>query len=653
MAALQLKLFGKFEVISAAGQHVEITGRKNQALLAYLAAHAGKKLPRDKLTGLLWSDRGEQQARSSLRQALFTLRRDLAGIEPTPLILEGDAVAMDASAASSDVAAFERLAASSAVDDMRRAAALYDGDLLDGVVVQDHAFDEWLSVERIRLREIAIEVLGRLLEHLKDIEVISTASRLIALDPLREASYRVLMRVFAAQGQPEQALRQYQACRDTLRRELDVEPSGETTSLYREISEGKYRSSPINPSSRTAIDGPRSLTAEAKPAPPSKPSIAILPFTNMSGNPEQEYLSDGITDDIITELSRYRDLLVIARSSSFQFRDKSVDVKRVGRELGVEYLVEGSLRKVGDRLRITAQLIEADTGSHVWANRYDRTLEEVFAIQDELTQTIAATLVGQLAHSGAEKARRKPTENWAAYDYLLQAAHCIRQYDTMRAKLLLKRAIELDPSYAHAHAILSYAYATQFFEDVQWETIREALACAQKALALDGTDYLCHASMGFALTYFEQFDVAEVHLDKAVELNPNSIYAAGGRANLLARVGRTREALDIVDLATQRDPLLADALWELRSIILFQEKRYEEVIRSTIHKNSLQHWDHAYLAAAYIRLGREQEARAEAAEVLRMKPDFSILAYAKQDPFKNPADLKHLLDAFHAAGLPE
>jgi TolB-like protein len=653
MASLQLKLLGKFEVISAAGQHVQIAGRKNQALLAYLAIHAGKKLPRDKLTGLLWSDRAEQQARSSLRQALFTLRRDLAGIEPIPLILEGDAIAIDASAASSDVGTFERLAASSTVDDMRQAAAVYGGDLLDSVMVQDQAFDEWLSVERSRLREIAIGVLSRLLERVKDIEAISTANRLIALDPLREASYRVLMRVFAAQGEREEAVRQYQACRDTLRRELDVEPSGETTDLYREIREGKYRPLPIKPSSRAATDGARSVTAEAKPVPRTRPSIAVLPFANMSGNPEQEYLSDGITDDIITELSRYRELLVIARSSCFQFRDKSVDVKRVGLELGVEYIVEGSLRKVGDRLRITAQLIEVDTGSHVWANRYDRSLEDVFAIQDELTQTIAATLVGQLAHSGAEKARRKPTENWAAYDYVLQATQCIRQYDTMRARSLLRRAIEIDPGYAHAHAILSWAYVTQFFEDVQWETIREALACAQKALALDGTDYLCHASMGYALTYFEQFDVAEIHLDKAVELNPNSIFAAGCRANLLARVGRTREALDIVDLSAQRDPLLADESWELRALILFQEKRYEEVIRSTIHKNSLQYWDHAYLAAAYIRLGREQEARAEAAEVLRMKPDFSILAYAKQDPFKNPANLNHILDAFRAAGLPE
>jgi len=384
-----------------------------------------------------------------------------------------------------------------------------------------------------------------------------------------------------------------------------------------------------------------------------KPSIAVLPFTNISSDPEQQYLSDGITEDIITELSRYRELQVIARNSSFQYRDKSMDMKRIGRELGVEYLVEGSLRKVGDRLRITAQLIEADTGSHVWANRYDRRLEEVFAIQDEVTQTIAATLVGLLGRSGAERARRKPTDNWAAYDFLLQATQCINQYDTIRAESLLKQAIKIDPDYAHAHATLSHAYATRFFEDVRWETITEALACAQKALALDGTDYLCHAMVGFVLTYFEQFDVAEMHLDKAVELNPNSIEANGSRANLLARVGRTREALDIVDLLMKRDPLVPDAYWELRSIILFQEMRYEEVVRSTSHKNPLQHWDHAYLAAAYARLGREQEARTEAAEVLRMKPDFSILAYAKQDPFKNPADLKHLLDAFRAAGLPE
>jgi TolB-like protein len=194
----------------------------------------------------------------------------------------------------------------------------------------------------------------------------------------------------------------------------------------------------------------------------AKLSIAVLPFLNMSADPEQQYLSDGVTEDIITALSRYRELMVIARNSSFQFRDRSLDMKRIGRELGAKYLVEGSLRKVGTRLRITAQLIDASSGSHLWAERYDRNVTDVFEIQDEVTQTITATVVGQLTRSHAERARRTPTRNWQAYDYFLQAQHCITRYDPEQAESYLLSALRLDPGYADAHAILARTYLARF-----------------------------------------------------------------------------------------------------------------------------------------------------------------------------------------------
>ena len=240
MAALQLRVMGGFAAVLPTGQPVEISGKKNRALLTYLALHTDKKLTREKLISLLWSDRGEVQARSSLRQALAALRRDLGGIEPLPLTIDGDTVALDGSAVSTDVAAFEELAASASVEELRRAAKLYDGDLLDGLAVRDPAFDDWLTFERSRLREVAIGALMRLMAHLNGTEAIITGQRLVALDPLREASHQALMHTYAAQGQFELALRQYHYCRDTLRRELDVGPSAKTESLYQEIKEGKY-----------------------------------------------------------------------------------------------------------------------------------------------------------------------------------------------------------------------------------------------------------------------------------------------------------------------------------------------------------------------------------------------------------------------------
>jgi TolB-like protein len=385
----------------------------------------------------------------------------------------------------------------------------------------------------------------------------------------------------------------------------------------------------------------------------AKPSIAVLPFTNIGGDADQRYLSDGITEDIITELSRYRELMVIARNSSFQFRDKSLDMKRIGRELGAEYLVEGSVRKAGNRLRITAQLIEAASGSHLWAERYDRDLTDVFEIQDEVTQAITATLVGQLGRSQADRARRTPTLNWKAYDYVLQGVECINRYQPEQAEVFLHSAIELDPDYAQAHAMLAMAYLYQYFDTLKDETLAASLASAQKAVLLDTDNPYGHAQTGLALMFLGKLNAAEARFDQAILLNPNSVWCAGCRVAWLNRVGRTQDALAALDMMARHDPFLPAWYWELRGVALFVERRYEELIAGMRRKSVMAYPDHAYVAAAYAYLGRDEEARAEVAEVLRKKPDFSIRAYAKQEPYKNSADRNHLLEGMRKAGLPE
>jgi TolB-like protein len=385
----------------------------------------------------------------------------------------------------------------------------------------------------------------------------------------------------------------------------------------------------------------------------SKPAIAVLPFTNLGSEPDQQYLSDGIAEDIITELSRYRELLVVARNSSFQYRNNTSDMKRVGRELGADYLVEGSVRKAGDRLRISARLTEAATGGQIWAERYDRDVQDVFAVQDEVTQAVTASLAGQLRQRDTEGARRRPTKSWRAYDYVLRAIDRTDQYDTAEAAKLLHRAIELDPDYALAHAMLAYTSVVAFFEDLKSETLSQALASAQRALSLDELDAFCHCQLGFVLIYFERFDEAEQHIGRAVSLNANNVFFAMHQANLFARIGRAQEALEILDLVVLRDPLMPPVYWELRSMALFQLRRYDDMIKAMLQMNPRQYWDHAVLAAAYAMLGRDAEARIEAAEVLRMKPDFSVPAYAKQDPYKDPVDQRRVLDAFRMAGLPD
>ena len=291
-----------------------------------------------------------------------------------------------------------------------------------------------------------------------------------------------------------------------------------------------------------------------------KPSVAVLPFTNMSGDPEQQYFSDGVTVDIITELSRYKELFVIARNSSFLFRNNFADMKRVGKELGAEYLVEGSLRKVGDRIRFSAQLIEASSGTHLWADRYDRELAGIFDIQDEVTQTIVATLVGQLSRTRAERARRKPTELWAAYDYYLRGSDYSDRWDASAAIPLLRRAIDLDPTFTQAYAGLALACLQQRYLEGNEEALDMALACARKGLEIDDNDGGCNAAMGLVEIALRRFNLAEAHSTKAVALNPNSVHFAALNAYRLSRCGQAREALAILDAIARHDRSLVRPL---------------------------------------------------------------------------------------------
>jgi TolB-like protein len=648
VARLRLKLLGGYEARVAEGPVIGIAAKKTRALLAYLALAGGRRYRRDKLADLLWSDRGDKQARDSLRQALVELRDALADIRPAPLTTDHDLVSVDPAAVEVDALQFERLAAHDSADELRHAVALYDGDLLDGLDARDPAFDDWLRDERQRYRELAVTVLKKLLTHETGATAMAVAQRLLALDPLQEEGHRALMRLHTEAGDIATALRQDDTCCGTLKRELDIAPSPETEALHRRIRDQSAARAGSDCGVRPATDSRQPPTASA-----SKPSVAVLPFRNLSDDPEQRYFSDGITEDIITELSRFRELFVIARNSSFQFRDESVDLKGIGRDLGVGYVVEGSVRRAGNRIRVTTQLVEVATGAHLWAEHYDRDLQDIFAVQDEVTQTIVATLVGRLAASGADRAKRTPTQHWAAYDFFLHGRECVDRYDVDTAEPLLQRATELDPGFAQAHAMLARLYVFRFFSNGRPGLLSDALAHANRAVSLDEHDARCHWALATVYMFMNRLDLAGVHYRKAVALNPSDTDATSGYAHWLARMGRTSEALEKLDIAVQRDPFAPDWYWELRAVPLLQEKRYEEFLEGSKHISRRQVWHYPYQAIAYAHMGRIEEAKAAAAEVLRLKPDFSAKWIVAMEPYKNPADLEHLLDGLRKAGLPE
>ena len=453
---LKLRILGGFELQSGRGPDGTTSGRKVRALLTCLALSPGISWPRERLMALLWSNRAEEQARASLRQALTELRQVLG--EPSPLRTEQDKVSLDSAAITVDAVEFPRLVKSGKLVE---AAALYRGPLLDGHGVRDGAFEDWLSAERARLHDLAVQTLHRLAASLSGTAAIETAQRLLQLEPAHEATHRLLMKLYAAAGQRAQALRQYQLCRDALQRELQATPDAETERLYRQIQD-------------EAAPAP---AAEIARRTDSKPSIAVLPFTNMSGDPEQQYFSDGITEDIIIELSRNHGLSVIARNSSFQYRDPAIDVKRVGRELGVQYIVVGSIRKMGPQVRIAVQLVDTSTGNHLWAERYDRELQAIFAIQDELTTAIVAAIAGRVEAAGIEKMRRKRTESLAAYDFFLRGLEHINRSgreDVAPARDMFARAVEIDPGFARAHALLAWCLVELSWVEVwtDWDSSR-------------------------------------------------------------------------------------------------------------------------------------------------------------------------------------
>ena len=303
------------------------------------------------------------------------------------------------------------------------------------------------------------------------------------------------------------------------------------------------------------------------PASPRKPSIAVLPFVNMSGEPEQEFFADGLTEDIITELSRFRELLVISRNAVFTHKGKAVKAQTVAREFGVDYVVEGSVRKAADRVRVTIQLIDGETETHVWAERYDRKLEDIFEIQDEVTSAIAATLFGRVEAARHDRVQRKRTGNMAAYEYVLTGKvlhHWSSREANAEALQMLNRAIALDPNYAHAHAwkacVIGQAWLNNWVEDID-ASVREISEEVQTALSLDDNDADVHRILAALKLTFHEYDKAVYHQDRALSLNANSDLIVVQQGEMLTWLGRPTEGIEWIQRAMRLNPYHPQRFW--------------------------------------------------------------------------------------------
>jgi adenylate cyclase len=398
--------------------------------------------------------------------------------------------------------------------------------------------------------------------------------------------------------------------------------------------------------------------AAAATAISKKPSIAVLPLANMSGDPEQEFFADGLTEDLITELSRFRELLVISRNSTFVHKGKAVKVQEVAREFGVDYVLEGSVRKAGDRIRVTVQLIDAETDRHIWAERYDRQLEDIFAIQDEMTRAIVATLPGRVEAATHDRAKRKQTGNMAAYECVLTARvlhHRSIREDNAEAQRLLDRALALDPNYAHAHAwkacVLGQAWIYGWCADGD-ATLQQVAAELEIALALDDNDSDVHRILAALNLTRDDHVKAAYHQERALALNPNYDLVVVQQGELLTWLGRPEEGIDWIKKAMRLNPYHPERFWSHLGRACYCAEKYAEAAEAFSRITRPDHTHHAFLAATFAQMGNAVAAAAHGAEVLKREPKFSVAAYLTTQHYKLEADRQRHLAGLLKAGLP-
>jgi TolB-like protein/tetratricopeptide (TPR) repeat protein len=389
---------------------------------------------------------------------------------------------------------------------------------------------------------------------------------------------------------------------------------------------------------------------------PERVSICVLPFADIGGDPQQAYFSDGITEDIITELSRWRLLAVRSRASTFRYRGMAVDMRQVARDLDVRFVVEGSVRRMGDRIRITAQLIDTETGNHVWAEKFDRDAADLFGVQDEVVRTIVSTLVGRMQVSDLERTRRRPPASLAAYQCVLQgnAVPWDEPQGAAEATRLFEKAIELDPGYGMAHSLLAAMRYGLWRDDSGGNaTLEDAYSLARRGVELDSNESTCFSILAQVCLMQRSFDLALQYMRRAVEINPGNQWNTADMGLVLGYQGRAEEALAWLRRAREIDPYF-DPPWYFRSIghALMTLRRYAEALAVFEQIAPRPYRVAALVAACQARLGNTAEAATSTASVLAMKPDFTISRFMTREPFKDPADAMHLAESLRMAGLP-
>jgi TolB-like protein/Flp pilus assembly protein TadD len=408
------------------------------------------------------------------------------------------------------------------------------------------------------------------------------------------------------------------------------------------------------------LSGPDAGGLARAPALPDKPSIAVLPFTNMGSDTEQEYFADGISEDVITALSQSRWLFVIARNTSFVYKGKAIDITQIGRDLGVRYVLEGSVRKSGNRVRISAQLIEASTGTHLWSQRYDRDLADTFAVQDEITESVVGAIEPELLNVERQRATRKTPETMDAWDHYLRGMWHFHQFsptDSVQAERLMRRAIDIDPTFAQAHMglarILSNRVLFEWSDDID-ASLRASYESARRAVELDDRDPYAHYILAWPCLLMREHEEAVAAVQRAIDLTPNFALAYFMLGVIRVFLGRFEQASDPFQRAIRLSPRepLTFFFANHRALAQYHLQRYEDaakIVRMAIGVRPT-HMLYRTLAACYGQLGRAEEARAALAELRRLMPNDAERHWEVTNPYLDPAHRDDFIDGLRKAG---
>ena len=624
---ISVKLFGKLSVAKSDGSAIPISGGKTLGMVAYLALNTEMPPSRDRLMALFWGDRFTNQARQSLRQAIAKLKRTLDEDGEDLIITDQDRVGFNPDKVRVDVDEFTSLSTDLSSPATESAVALLNGPLLDGLYGQQAEFEDWIVSERQRISALTLSVLERAAEqNLKEGNTngaIDLARRIVTIDPLRDAGQAVLIRILAQQGERAAAIQQFNSYQETLRRELDVGPGPELLKLIQEIKGEKFLASDQE------IIATETLSESLPDA--GRTSVAVVPFGALKQNEQEAFLVEGLTQDITTNLSRFSWLDVKASIEGGGLRLTSTQMSELGKDHGLDYVVHGSLRSQDNHIRLTVQLAEPKTGRYLWVSRYDRIADDLFALQDELSETIAASVETEIERLVGRDTREIGIEDmnaWECYHRGLAIQYEFNAETNRAAQKHFQRAIELDPNFGLAHARLSYAMvisAIYFEADDVAALLDRALELAITAARLEPDDAVARFALGRVHLARGEYDRSITNLKIAVELNPGMAQAHCGLGDSMAYSGQLDDAIHCFGEAVRispSDPYRWAFLAYGATAFLFKGE-YDTCVKWAKEAESVpnaHYWPTAIRASALAYMDQMDEARAAVAHLLRLRP---------------------------------